>query len=1067
MVLMFVAGSLLLMVSTGNEDAVGAPTRGVLYGHTESFNLTFSKPTFYGDKDPHNNNKYVGNNTWDDIAFVIFFQDQHTDTTSAGGNTVNIADIYQALYVNLSGDSFVSGTDETILMEDFTATWCGFCTSIIGSMERLDHDSDWFPEKYVGVQFHISGTYGNNIGPSRKNYYCSSSGIPTWVIDGVDATIGGGTSPNNSATDSSIKGKINNRIGTSAFNITAKAGHTSTQAWVDFSFKIEDQNFDNKLVDLNVLMVQDAFPRRHGTNSDAYLGLIAESMQSPTIFSGVQGSNPVISNIAPTDGTILSGTVDVTFDVTDADADDAKIISTVEVKAVGGLDWAKLTKSGGVYKWNTAAKSGEDNLYPDGDYEIRISSSDYWEEVGTETIQVSVLNPDIPTIALNDQQIQDQLDDGMIEGGLDIIWMAEDDEDGSDLSIDLYYMRPGMEWTVIAEDQLNAGVYTWDTSDPRIPDNDRYRVMVKATDSDNMTVEMAGAFDFEINNPDPPTLELISPREGQELSGKPSIRWTAQDDEDSQTKLSVDIFISQDEGLTYTPVVAGVSNTGSYIFDTSYYDDGEGYKVKVAVKDSTDRSTEVESGVFSIYNNDLPGCRIVSPSEEEMVTDTITVEWSSNDQEDEPEDMTFSLYYMFSGGTYWKELATDEPNTGTFPLDTLDFDEGDGVYTLRLIVTDSRGELSDASQVLFTVYNPDTPEVISASGPTAPVEKAASFTWYAEDDDPYETDGLKVWFYYSTNGEIWNTLEEGMANTGSYTMDVTGLDDGTYSVKMVIADCQPGEFNRTVEHLFMDITVDNNDAPTIEMTSSPDPSIEHEDTVSASWSGSDAEGDKLYYTAYYRPVGDSGWTTVPGAFRITSTSLNWDISTLPAGDYELKIVVVEDTRDSFESEVITTAFTVKEKAGVIIDDDDDDDIITPQDNGDESNLGLILGIVIAVIVLIIIGLLIGGLLIMNKRKTAANQLPPPGGLPQQSQTTGLPGQVDVGQLAAAPATQPGLPPAPGPQEPELAPAQPEAAAPVPEEAPAVPEQAPVAPTPEPQPAPAPAPEVPPQAPPTV
>ena len=54
MVLMFVAGSLLLMVSTGNEDAAGAPTRGVLYGHTESFNLTFSQPTFYGDKDVNN-----------------------------------------------------------------------------------------------------------------------------------------------------------------------------------------------------------------------------------------------------------------------------------------------------------------------------------------------------------------------------------------------------------------------------------------------------------------------------------------------------------------------------------------------------------------------------------------------------------------------------------------------------------------------------------------------------------------------------------------------------------------------------------------------------------------------------------------------------------------------------------------------------------------------------------------------------------------------------------------------------------------------------------------------------
>jgi hypothetical protein len=252
------------------------------------------------------------------------------------------------------------------------------------------------------------------------------------------------------------------------------------------------------------------------------------------------------------------------------------------------------------------------------------------------------------------------------------------------------------------------------------------------------------------------------------------------------------------------------------------------------------------------------------------------------------------------------------------------------------------------------------------------------------------------------------------------------LEDGIYKVKMLVADCQEGDANLTDEYLFMDITVDNNDAPTIEMTSAPDPSVEHEDTISFAWTGEDPEGDNLYYTAYYRIVGDSGWTAVQGAFRIQTTSFTWDISTLPAGDYELKIVVVEDTRDSFEAEIVTQSFTVKEVTGPIVDDDDDDDVVGPgtSDSEGSGSLALILAIVIILVVIIILGLIIGGLVLMNKRKAAATQLPPPGGLPQQ-QATGLPGQVETGQLSQS-TPQEELPPTPTPepQQPEPVPEAP-------------------------------------------
>ncbi|MEA3559911.1 MAG: hypothetical protein U9R75_11715, partial [Candidatus Thermoplasmatota archaeon] len=567
---------------------------------------TFSKPTFYGDKDANYPANDLDNNSWDEIGFVVFFQDQHKTSKTVGSNTATVADIYQAIYVNLSGDSKSTGTTQTILMEDFTATWCGYCASIIGAMERLDHSS-WWPDKYIGVEYHISGTYGNTVGGARKNYYCSGSGIPTWVIDGEDMTIGGGTDPNSTSTDNSIKAKINARISPSAFNITAFAGHSDTQAWVNFSFSIEDQTFDNKMVDCDIVMIQDAFPRRHGTNTKARLGWIAQSMKTVNIFQSVSGTPPIISNVLPSNGSVLSGQQVISFDVTDPDASDEHIASTVGVRAVGDSEWTPIVKKDGAFTWKTATQTSGNYDFPDGSYDVKISSIDYWGESAETTFGVDVLNPDDPDLMLDQTFMQEQLDlDGIMEGALNIKWQAEDDEDGSDLSIDIFYTRPDIDWVQIADGIENTGLYSWDTMDPRVPDGDRYMIRVVAIDSDDQTTEVETTFGIEINNPDAPTVSIQTPSEGQELSGQPIIRWVALDEESSSIDLTIDVYISSDDGVTWEDLKRGVSSTGSMKFDSTYYEDGGSYRIKIVATDPTDLVATAISDVFTIYNNDIP-----------------------------------------------------------------------------------------------------------------------------------------------------------------------------------------------------------------------------------------------------------------------------------------------------------------------------------------------------------------------------------------------------------------------------------------------------------------------------
>ncbi|MEA3558460.1 MAG: hypothetical protein U9R75_04325, partial [Candidatus Thermoplasmatota archaeon] len=78
-----IMGGMPILLSFESEDSVGAvgdvdpPTRGGLYQHSETHNVTFSKPTFYGDKDANYPANDLDNNSWDEIGFVVFFQDQH------------------------------------------------------------------------------------------------------------------------------------------------------------------------------------------------------------------------------------------------------------------------------------------------------------------------------------------------------------------------------------------------------------------------------------------------------------------------------------------------------------------------------------------------------------------------------------------------------------------------------------------------------------------------------------------------------------------------------------------------------------------------------------------------------------------------------------------------------------------------------------------------------------------------------------------------------------------------------------------------------------------------------
>jgi hypothetical protein len=184
-------------------------------------------------------------------------------------------------------------------------------------------------------------------------------------------------------------------------------------------------------------------------------------------------------------------------------------------------------------------------------------------------------------------------------------------------------------------------------------------------------------------------------------------------------------------------------------------------------------------------------------------------------------------------------------------------------------------------------------------------------------------------------------------NENTYTMNVSDLEDGNYKVKFIFSDCQDGEFGRSTEYVFEDLVVNNvNDAPVVVLVTEIDPEKPYRGWMNLTWTGSDADGDNVTYSLYYKLEGADEWIPIPGAQNINEMEFSWDISEVKEGRYRVKIVALEDWKEGLEDELETIVFTIEPTL-----------VLGGQDDGDRSvtlESGLLISIAIGFIVLLIV-----------------------------------------------------------------------------------------------------------------
>ncbi len=105
-------------------------------------------------------------------------------------------------------------------------------------------------------------------------------------------------------------------------------------------------------------------------------------------------------------------------------------------------------------------------------------------------------------------------------------------------------------------------------------------------------------------NPDmPPVVQVTVPNTQDDIySGDTLITWTATD-EISFAPNPIDIYYSDDDGGSWSPIVLDIANSGSYNWDTTLHADGVNYLVRVVATDIKSQQASDESDYpFSIDN---------------------------------------------------------------------------------------------------------------------------------------------------------------------------------------------------------------------------------------------------------------------------------------------------------------------------------------------------------------------------------------------------------------------------------------------------------------------------------
>lgn len=561
---------------------------------------------------------------------------------------------------------------------------------------------------------------------------------------------------------------------------------------------------------------------------------------------------PTVQVIAPNGEEFWTGVQTVRWSATDPDLQFGDTLAiAVEVSPDSGATWlseAQGLPNTGSYLWDT-----DQPAYPDGArYLIRVCATDTF--IGTTVCDVS----DAPFYVLNDNappSVQVLYPNGgeSVRNEVLVRWLATDPDTtiADTLAIGVSFSADsGATWTDLVSGLANTGSWLWDIR--TLDDGDRYMVRVSATDRQGVTARDRSDGPFSIfNDPDNPTVHVVSPNGGEHWSGVREVRWEADDpDLFVGDTLAATVWVDSGAAAGFQPLlladgIAGVP--GRYVWDTAAWGlpDGDWYRVRVRVTDTDSLSATDESdGPFLLFNNnDSPTITVLAPTEGDIWKGMQTIRWTAADPDLVWGDtLAVSLYVRSSPGGSWVPIVLGMANTGVRQWDTQSVADG-LTYQIRAVVKDTSWATGEAVSGTFAVENVNEPPrvfdlVAPAEGSTVVVFKPLMVWNRAVDIDAGDRVAYEV--VYWPEGAQPARVPAGFDTTLTDTEWPAPLLDDTRYFWYVDATDSLGPATTTSRQTWWFVTnVDGNDSPQpFNLLSPPDGALLHPDSVVFRWTAS-------------------------------------------------------------------------------------------------------------------------------------------------------------------------------------------------------------------------------------
>ncbi len=117
---------------------------------------------------------------------------------------------------------------------------------------------------------------------------------------------------------------------------------------------------------------------------------------------------------------------------------------------------------------------------------------------------------------------------------------------------------------------------------------------------------------FNMGDFTPPSIKLVYPLEGENVSGIVTIKWNATDNHYPKNTLKVTLKYSSDGGKLWHLIAKNQENDGEYKWNTTDLIDGKTYRVMVKVNDSKNNEGSNISGAFTV-DNTAPSIALKKP----------------------------------------------------------------------------------------------------------------------------------------------------------------------------------------------------------------------------------------------------------------------------------------------------------------------------------------------------------------------------------------------------------------------------------------------------------------------